>query len=110
VIMVGLAWMQMALDRSLPVLVNLCGVFGWGDDDVAWSGADLLVSELEGERAFLDDPGFVVGLAVEAWSLAGVAVVEDERDRCSVVSRRGQCKRPQRGVALRGERAALWSF
>jgi hypothetical protein len=32
---------------------------------------DAFVAELEGEVAFLDDPGFVVGVSVEARAVAG---------------------------------------
>jgi hypothetical protein len=53
---------------------------GWGDHDVAGSDGDAFVAELEGEVAFLGDPGLVVGVAVESRAVAGVAVVEDQRD------------------------------
>jgi hypothetical protein len=46
---------------------------------------DALVCQLEGEVAFLDDPRFVVGVAVQPWAVAGFAVVEDERDRGAVI-------------------------
>src|SRR5438477_5440727 len=45
----------------------------WGDDDVAWPDCEALVAELEGEVAFLDDPGLVVGVAVQARAVAGLS-------------------------------------
>jgi hypothetical protein len=49
----------------------------------------LVLVELEREVAFVDDPGFVVGVAVQSRPLPELAVVEDERDRGAVL---GACE------------------
>src|SRR6266540_2188880 len=58
---------------------------GWCDNDVAGTDRHLFPVELEGEVAFLDDPGLVIRMAVKAGAVAWVAVVEDERDGGAVV-------------------------
>jgi hypothetical protein len=57
----------------------------WDDDDVARSGSEALDAGPEGEVSLDDDPGLVVGVAVQARSLAGLALVEDQRDGGAVV-------------------------
>jgi hypothetical protein len=52
VTMVGLAWMQTSLQWPGLLLVNLWGTFGGADDDVAGSGGDAFVAELERQVAF----------------------------------------------------------
>jgi len=77
--------MQTSFERPGPSFVNLCGVSGWDDDDVARAGGEALVAGPEGEVALDDDPGLVVGVAVQARPLAGPALVEDQRDGGAVV-------------------------
>ena len=58
---------------------------GRHDHDVARTGGEAFVSGLEAEGPFDDDPGLVVGVAVQPRAVAGLAVVEDQRDRGAVL-------------------------
>ena len=58
---------------------------GRHDHDVARTGGEALVSGLEAEGSLDDDPGLVVGVTVQPRAVAGLAVVEDQRDRGAVL-------------------------
>jgi len=55
------------------------------DRHVSWAGLQLLIRYLEADVAFLDHPGLVVGVTVQPRSLAGLALVDDQRNRSAVV-------------------------
>jgi hypothetical protein len=69
---------EVAVPRA--VVGELVGGAGGRGDDVAGPGVELSVIELEGEMAFVDDPGLVVGPTVQPGAVPGRAVVEDQRD------------------------------
>jgi hypothetical protein len=58
---------------------------GRDDHDVARTDLVALLAGLERDLSFDDDPGFVVGVAVQPRAVPGVAVVEDQADGRSVI-------------------------
>jgi len=70
---------------SGAVVGELVRRVGWDDHDVAGVRIDSFLTGLEGEVPLDDDPGLVVGVLVQPRPLAGLGVVEDQRDGGSVV-------------------------
>src|SRR6185312_17036506 len=82
---VGLAWMHTSFRGAGPVVRKPVRRVGRDDHDVAGAGGQPLLAGPEGEVACDDDPGLVVGVAMQPWAVPGLALVENERDAGAVV-------------------------
>ena len=72
--------MQMMSSRSVPTFLNLCGVCGPDDDDVAWPCVDVLAVRRHARFPAANDPRLRVRMPVQVRSLTRLVVHEEHRD------------------------------